>query len=111
MTFLATMNTPGYLPWDDDPPTFETAGDAWDYLAQQRREQEDQAEYVREDGADVFDTNSYYTDTVQELDAKASANAGPDTVYGHTIECDGDGPGCLYIAYNVTEVTDAESPA
>lgn len=30
--YIATINVPGYLPMDDDPPTFETARDAWQYL-------------------------------------------------------------------------------
>lgn len=30
--YVATINVPGYLPMDDDPPTFETPGEAWQYL-------------------------------------------------------------------------------
>lgn len=30
--FVATINVPGYLPMDDDPPVFETAREAWQYL-------------------------------------------------------------------------------
>lgn len=30
--FTAGSNTPGYLPTDDDPPTFDTAREAWQYL-------------------------------------------------------------------------------
>jgi hypothetical protein len=42
--FLATINVPGYLPMDDDPPTFDTAREAWDYLANERRDAEDDDE-------------------------------------------------------------------
>lgn len=34
--YVATINTPGYLPWDDEPPVFETIREAWDYLAEER---------------------------------------------------------------------------
>ena len=30
--YVATINTPGYMPWDDEPPTFDTPREAWQYL-------------------------------------------------------------------------------
>jgi hypothetical protein len=30
--YIATLNTPGYLPQNDDPPVFDTAREAWQYL-------------------------------------------------------------------------------
>lgn len=30
--YAATVNVPGYLPTDDDPPVFDTAREAWQYL-------------------------------------------------------------------------------
>jgi len=30
--YLATVNQPGYLPMDDDPPVFDTIPEAWAYL-------------------------------------------------------------------------------
>lgn len=36
--YVATINVPGYLPMDDDPPTFETAQEAWRYLWDERNE-------------------------------------------------------------------------
>ena len=30
--YVATINVPGYLPTDDDPPVFGTAQEAWQYL-------------------------------------------------------------------------------
>lgn len=30
--YVATINTPGYLPEDCDPPLFDTAREAWQYL-------------------------------------------------------------------------------
>lgn len=38
MPYLATTSTPGYLPTDDDPPVFDTAAEAWTYLAEERAE-------------------------------------------------------------------------
>lgn len=31
-TYVAIINTPGHLPLDEDPPTFDTARDAWHHL-------------------------------------------------------------------------------
>ena len=41
--YIATINVPGYLPMDDDPPVFDTPGEAWEYLADERRDGEEQA--------------------------------------------------------------------
>lgn len=49
MKYLATINVPGYLPMDDDPPTFDTAREAWTYLADERWEAEDSAFQPGED--------------------------------------------------------------
>ena len=32
MPYVATINIPGDLPMDDEPPVFETAREAWQYL-------------------------------------------------------------------------------
>ena len=94
--FIATMNTPGYLPWDENSPSFETSAEAWAYLADERREQEDSAEY-----AGPGSIGSWYSETVDELDAYASAGHGPDVVYGGTPGYEGSHD--LGIAYCVTE--------
>ena len=39
--YVATINTPGYLPMDDDPPVFDCIADAWEYLADERRRAEE----------------------------------------------------------------------
>ena len=41
--YVAVINTPGYLPEDDDPDAFDTAREAWEYLADQRQWAEDSA--------------------------------------------------------------------
>jgi hypothetical protein len=72
--YLATINVPGYLPMDDDPPVFETPREAWAYLADERRRGEDDEE-----------TESY-SGTVDALDALAQPGRElcPFTVYGPT---------------------------
>jgi hypothetical protein len=100
--FVATVNIPGYLPMDDDPPVFDTARDAWAYLADERRRGEDDT-----DGPEC-------TDTVSALDYIASgehqhgnpledwptAVDGTGTVYGSTPGS--DSPHDLGLAYGVT---------
>jgi hypothetical protein len=84
------MNVFGYLPWDDDePPVFDTASDAWAYLAEQRREQEE------------ITGDEVPTETVSALDAYAVTEHGPGTLYGSSPGYDGDHD--LGIAYSVTE--------
>lgn len=97
MPYVATMNTPGYLPWsDDEPPVFETSRDAWSYLADERREQAARADDITPDS------------TADELDAMAAADAGEGTVYGSTPGS--DSPHDLGIAYCVTEFYEAKKP-
>jgi len=95
--YTATMNTPGYLPWsDDDPPVFDTASEAWRYLADQRRNQEDDA-WNAEDQAG----GEPYSDIVTLLENTASGDTTEGTVYGNTPG--NDSPHDLGIAYCVTE--------
>jgi hypothetical protein len=42
--YLATINTPGYLPMDDDRHVFTDPRDAWAYLASERERAEDQTD-------------------------------------------------------------------
>lgn len=65
MPYVATINVPGYLPTDDDPPMFETAEEAWSYLADEHVHAEDEAEpaaeeagtYVLRDVGPFFDAH------------------------------------------------------
>lgn len=89
MRYTAIMNTPGYLPWsDDEPPVFDTAGEAWAYLAEQRREQE---EITGDEVPSV---------TIAQLEACAAIGE-PDVIYGGTPGYEGSHD--LGIAYSVTE--------
>ncbi len=93
--YQAVINTPGYLPWDDDPPEFATAEFAWSYLAGERRYQEDAAEL------------EVPTETVAELDAR-SLSGGTGTVYGSTPDRELSEHD-LGIAYSVTETEEESS--
>lgn len=116
--FLATINVPGYLPMDDEPPVFDTAQEAWEYLANQRVEGEE--DFAEED---LFG-ESRYSDTCETLcvlstaqhwnhpDAHgvqmwlASNGIGPDgtgVIYGATP---GGSLHDLGLAYAVTAVTE-----
>lgn len=103
--YMATTNTPGYLPEEDDPPVFDTAAEAWAYLANAREGHED----------DMSD-DSEYSDTVVYLRYAAGdeveygnphedwplAADGTGTINGATPGYDGDHD--LGIAYCVTAV-------
>ena len=126
MPYLATVNTPGYLPWDDDPPVFETAREAWDYLAYQRMSAEDDAVCVEcEDGPGCpWDAAHEYSEThetlailgtgahwdhpdyVVQLEDYSLASDGTGTVYGDTPGYHGDHD--LGLAYSVTLVEDGD---
>lgn len=88
--YLAVINVPGYSPMDDDPPLFDTPGEAWAYLADERRHGEDAAE---DDGPDP-------SDIVKSLLAYAADNRGPDTIYSSTPGYDGEHD--LGLAYSIS---------
>src|ERR1700739_3352398 len=95
MSYMATMNIPGYLPCDDEPPpVFDKPVAAWALPADERRKAEDDTE------------ESAYSETVDMLDAYAAADHGADTVYGDTpgYESTHD----LGIAYCVLDITPPE---
>jgi hypothetical protein len=94
--YIATMNTPGYLPQDDGVHVFDTPAEAWSYLATERREAEDN------DETEYEDAEGDYSDVVDELDAYESCDHGSGTVHGYTPGYDGTHD--LGIAYTVTQV-------
>jgi hypothetical protein len=91
MMFVATINVPGYLPMDDEPPMFETAAEAWQYLADERDYGEDQAEFTEADPTRVGDVAA----DLRKMD-------GTGTVYGFTPGYEGEHD--LGLAYSVTAV-------
>lgn len=101
MSYLATINTPGYLPMDDDPPVFETAEGAWEYLADERKRGEDDTEEV-DDGysATVNILEQAATGTMDAFSNAGLAEDGTGTVYGNTPGYEGEHD--LGLAYSVT---------
>jgi hypothetical protein len=93
--YVATINVPGYLPMDDDPPTFSTAQAAWSYLAGERENAEDDAAADDEEPGDysstrerlaVLGTEAHWShaDVASWLDDLGIAPDGTGTVYGDT---------------------------
>lgn len=97
-SFEAIQNTPGYMPMADEPAVFESAAEAWGYLADERERGED---YGPGDGS-----YSVTTLLLRALAENPSAHVGsylnPDgtgVIYGGTPDYDGDHD--LGIAYSV----------
>lgn len=102
--YLATINIPGYLPMDDEPPTFDTARGAWEYLAEIRRGEEDAALVTVDSGPSEDEP---YSSTVNDLDAKAQSGLETvGTVYGDTPGYEGSHD--LGLAYSVTLAIECE---
>jgi hypothetical protein len=104
--YLATINTPGYLPMSDEPAVFDTVREAWDYLAAEREASEDYAcDEECEDGpACRWGFTHDYTDTVRDLYAM--------TLVGTVVA---DTPGYhgshdLGVAYSVEALEHANYP-
>lgn len=112
--YLATINTPGYLPMADEPAAFDTAREAWGWLAGERERDEDGA-------TEPLDTGEY-SDTLTYLRHAAGSEHVPGNphedyptdidrcgvVDGHTPGHDGDYD--QGIAYSVTRVDHAAYP-
>jgi hypothetical protein len=106
--YVAIINTPGYLPMDDEPPTFDTAQEAWEYLAEEREHAEDSADYADDDPeayeySDTLATLRYIAGDEHEHgnpreDYPTNAD-GTGTVYGGTPGYDGEHD--LGLAYSV----------
>lgn len=99
--YEAIINVPGYSPMADEPAIFETAQDAWTYLADERQREEDDA-YEEGDGTEYSETLS----TLRDL-AKADL-AVPGVVYGDTPGYDGNHDQGL--AYSVVEYEPEPEP-
>jgi hypothetical protein len=87
VTYLATINVPGYLPMDDEPPTFDTAREAWDYLRDERTRGED--DQLESDGDGYSATKNTLDDIADNYCEATRENYGLDfdgtgTVHGDT---------------------------
>ena len=104
--FVATINVPGYLPMDDEPPVFDTPAQAWEYLADERKRAED--DLPEWSDHECPDPNACgYTDTYAEL--AGLAGQGADALWDGTGSVTGDTPGYsgdhdLGLVYSVSAV-------
>lgn len=106
--FVATTNTPGYLPMDDDPPVFESARDAWRYLADERiRHEDDMADDTFKGFSATANTLEGIADGVLNRDDMGLDADWTGTIYGDTPGYDGDHD--LGIAYSVTVTEDDDT--
>lgn len=109
--YLATINTPGYSPMDDDPPLFDTPREAWDYLAGERERAEDE----------LADSPNPYSETHARLVRFSHGAATPlemvdldatecGSVFGDTVGYNGNHDlGQVYsVSLVVTDATPAE---
>lgn len=110
MRFIATINVPGYLPMSDEVDGFDTAREAWQFLADERTRGEDDA---YDDGDDegysatknILETLGTGTSSGTQSDyenAGLDPVSGAGTVYGPTPGYDGEHD--LGLAYTVTAV-------
>lgn len=114
MPYAAITNTPGYSPMDDDPPYFDTAAEAWCYLADERKRCEDDFEVPGESySGTALALEHFGYDEVWPKAAETTAGYHPHiaihgtgTIYGDTPGYSGDHD--LGVAYTVLLVTDEE---
>lgn len=102
--YLALVNVPGYLPMADEPAEFDSARDAWEYLADERKRDEDDA--WTDDGPEGYSGTANILEMAARGTMSDYANAGLDevdgtgTVHGPTPGYDGSHD--LGLAYSVT---------
>lgn len=106
MRYVAIINTPGYLPQDDEPAEFDDPAEAWDYLYQERRNALDEAG-VTGDPDDPYDGD----DCLRYINAKVTVTTeghglAEDSVYGDTPGYEGSHD--LGIVYSVQVVESDE---
>jgi hypothetical protein len=104
--YVATINTPGYLPDSDEaPPTFDTPAEAWSYLAQEREDAESEA--AEDDSFVASDCLIHLRDVAERAEVKSIyvPEVTTGTIYGDTPGYEGDHD--LGLAYSV-EVAEEE---
>lgn len=97
MAYVATVNIPGYLPMDDQPPIFETAREAWECLVEERNQSWNQTDDMGPDFDPVMDKMDKWAKSDLVCDFEKVG-----TIYGETPGYDGDHD--LGLAYCVTEI-------
>lgn len=91
--FRATINIPGYLPMDDEPPEFDTPEQAWEWLREEREKALDDVDYDEPE----FDEDQCLDEIEGMIDHPTTG-----TVYGRTPGSDSEYD--LGLAYTVTDV-------
>lgn len=99
--YLALVNTPGYMPWDDDPPIFDTPAEAWDYLRDHRMRAEDDLE-SEASTSDCLVLLGVLAEGSQDEYDEAGLVDGCGAVYGDTPGYEGDHD--LGLVYSVVTV-------
>jgi hypothetical protein len=102
MPYVAIINVPGYMP-EVEPVPFDTAWDAWDYLADIRRNMEDT----------VLEPSDSYSETVLALEGNSMRRMADYSLYAYTGTVYGPTPGYvgdhdLGFAYSVEYISDDE---
>jgi hypothetical protein len=95
--YVATINVPGYLPMDDDPPVFDTAADAWGYLVAERERAEEDVAYDDDEVSDCLAD-------LRRIAESASYGLRFGTAYGGTPGYEGEHD--LGLAYSVMVAED-----
>jgi hypothetical protein len=88
MVYVATVNVPGYLPMTDEPTVFDSASQAWAFLADERERDEDTGNPDALEYSDTLETLRYLGSDDHEHgnpceDHPTNAD-GTGTVYGDT---------------------------
>lgn len=86
--YVAIINVSGYLPMDDDPPVFDTAREAWQYLVSEVERAWD--DFPEDDNGAALEAHTQLHNTDQSQ---------PGTIYAPTPGYDGDHD--LGLAYSV----------
>lgn len=95
MKYLATVNVPGYMPMDDDPPVFDTPREAWQHHVENLEREWDNYE---------DDPNGICLETHTMFHAQDQSQ--PGTIYAGTPGYEGNHD--LGLAYCVVAVEDSD---
>lgn len=96
--YVATVNVPGYLPMNDEPPVFDTAAEAWEYLAEESQRDGESA-WLPDDANDP-DGPASLAPWALKLEEMARRDT-LGSVYGPTPGRDSDDIYDLGLAYSV----------
>jgi hypothetical protein len=109
MPYVATINVPGCLPMDDEPPIFETAGEAWWWLYHERCDADWRDVELPEDAEHDHRPTSLCPTCSEIEDSETADELGRFAISGEVGTVYGPTPGYtgehdLGLAYSVTYV-------